>query len=940
MTDLFLQVLNASFAASWVVLAIVLARLLLKKAPRWMVCGLWALVAVRLIFGGIEAPFSLLPSDQIIPPESQYALSPTIHSGISSIDNAINPVYSEALRANPTASVNPLQVWLAVFANLWILGVGAMAVWAAASWFRVRREVRESIPAGGGVFLCDRIVSPFIFGLFRPKIYLPSDLSGESRVHVIAHEKAHLARRDHWWKPLGFALLTINWFNPVFWLAYILLCRDIEMACDEKVVRDYGVEEKKAYSAALLRCSVNPRRIAACPLAFGEVGVKQRVKSVLNYKKPAFWIILAAVVLAILLAASLLTNPLSPDAEIRWDGVLYIQDGRAVKELPADAESVGTLRSVLHDEIVESGHSHPNENSQSVHLTWEYAGQPLYLTDGTLYIEKPGSNGWLPFVPKHSPEDVLDLLDHTVQINLSLEGGDLSISEFIADFGSKKNELPLRDALASETLQMTPSLEWDQLMLAINYADNISFVITPRDYACQCTLVRRETDWLMVYRDEDWAVSAWTFESPELDAFVAPWQKELDDSATLFAPFTTAEAPIYLEYRTVTMENIALRLGIPNSNFGSEYTRRYWEWKANVSYTDRTAQIQCRPSGREDWLEIRYNDHEDAQHDYDGMHQEPITLANRATGTLCHSGDPARWELIVLDTTRGQLLIHTNGRGWAAEDYQIALSVLGTLSVEDGGTSLLGNPPPSTVEDHITLQTEDVTNQGLRLVYTHQSGSEDWAQINTGSEWTLERFENETWVNIMPEDIYWTAIAESVPLNGTISWDISFESIFGSLEAGLYRIGKSFYAYRTPNDIDSTTQPVELTCSAEFQINPLGITLSVENITPDGATLVCTQDGTPWDRIITGAPWHLERYEDGQWISVMPEYTVWTSVAYLLTPGTTTHWNLNWNLIAGTLEPGHYRVSKTFTGERTPMFPLGLEKTEYSQTCYAEFIIE
>ena len=199
MTDLFLEVLNSSFAASWLVLAVIAARPLLKKAPRWMVCGLWVLVAVRLIFGGIEAPFSLLPSDQIIPPESQYALAPAIHSGISSIDNAINPVYSEALRANPTASINPLQVWLAVFANLWILGVGAMSIWAAFSWCRVRQQVRESIPGQDGVFLCDRISSPFSFGLFRPRIYLPSDLADESRAHVIAHERALLARRDLWW---------------------------------------------------------------------------------------------------------------------------------------------------------------------------------------------------------------------------------------------------------------------------------------------------------------------------------------------------------------------------------------------------------------------------------------------------------------------------------------------------------------------------------------------------------------------------------------------------------------------------------------------------------------------------------------------------------------------------------------------------------------------
>ena len=263
MTDLFLTILNLSFSATWVVLAVVLARLLLKKAPRRLVCALWALVALRLLFGGIEAPFSLLPSTELIPPESLFDQAPELHIGISGIDDAVNPIYSESLRPTPGASVNPLQVWLAVFANVWVLGMGVMAIWAGVSCYRVRRQVRACIPAEEGVYLCDRIASPFIFGLFRPKIYLPSDLGGASRAHVIAHERAHLTRKDHWWKPLGFLLLSVHWFNPLLWLAYVLLCRDIELACDEKVVHNFGAEEKKAYSAALLRCSVGTARSAA-----------------------------------------------------------------------------------------------------------------------------------------------------------------------------------------------------------------------------------------------------------------------------------------------------------------------------------------------------------------------------------------------------------------------------------------------------------------------------------------------------------------------------------------------------------------------------------------------------------------------------------------------------------------------------------------------------
>lgn len=235
MSDLFLTVLNLSFSATWVALAVVLARLLMKKAPRRIVCLLWVMVALRLVCGGLEAPFSLLPSTQLIPPESLYDQTPQLQSGIASFDNAINPIYSESLRPAPGASVNPLQVWLVVFANIWVLGMAAMAAWALLSCLRVRRQVRESIPLEPGVLLCDRIDSPFLFGLFRPKIYLPTHTEPGLRSYVLAHERAHICRRDHWWKPLGYLLLTVHWFNPALWLCYILLCRDIELACDERV---------------------------------------------------------------------------------------------------------------------------------------------------------------------------------------------------------------------------------------------------------------------------------------------------------------------------------------------------------------------------------------------------------------------------------------------------------------------------------------------------------------------------------------------------------------------------------------------------------------------------------------------------------------------------------------------------------------------------------
>ena len=310
----FIKVLNMSISASWLVLAVLVLRFALKKSPKWISVALWALVAVRLICPvSIESPASLIPSRETIPETIVYDKNPAIDSGVVVIDQMVNDSVLESLTPQAGNSVNPVQVHLFVQENLWCLGMGVMLLWALISYFRLKKKVAASIHVGNGVYICDYINTPFILGFFRPRIYLPSALEPDSAAHVLAHERSHIARKDHWWKPFGYLLLTVHWFNPVLWLAYILLCRDIELACDEKVIRDMEAPQKKAYSEALLNCSVNRRMIAACPLAFGEVGVKERVKTVLNYKKPAFWIVLIAIAALIITAVCFLTDPVKKD---------------------------------------------------------------------------------------------------------------------------------------------------------------------------------------------------------------------------------------------------------------------------------------------------------------------------------------------------------------------------------------------------------------------------------------------------------------------------------------------------------------------------------------------------------------------------------------------------------------------------------------------------
>lgn len=317
MSEVFLEVLNTGIMAGWLVLAVLLARLLLKNAPAWAKCALWAIVGLRLLWPfEIESVLSLVPSAQTLPPAALYTDEPEIHTGINYLNSTVNPTFTQTFQPEPSASVNPLQVAVFVAAILWLLGIVAMLGYALVSYLRLRRRVRVSMPVGEGVYLCDNISSPFILGLVKPKIYLPSDLPQEKWEDILSHERAHLARKDHWWKPLGFVLLAVFWFHPLLWLAYVLLCRDVEQACDEKVIKTLSPEEKQNYSQVLLECSVPRKWITACPLAFGEIGVKQRIKAVLHYKKPTLWIIIAALVLCTVLAVCFLTEPVTDQAGI------------------------------------------------------------------------------------------------------------------------------------------------------------------------------------------------------------------------------------------------------------------------------------------------------------------------------------------------------------------------------------------------------------------------------------------------------------------------------------------------------------------------------------------------------------------------------------------------------------------------------------------------
>lgn len=324
MEALFLKILSLSLGATYVAAAVIALRFLLKRTPKWIVCAMWGLVAIRLLCPfTLESAVSLAPSPDFRPAPLISANQPETPAQTSR-PSAAQPAPAGAVQAPtenpaqvpasapaeiPEESQIPTQSRIALFARGWLLGAAGMLGYLIFSTLRLCRQVGVSIPMAENVRCSESVDTPFVLGLFRPTIYLPASVSPEDIPYVLAHERTHIRRRDHWWKPLGFVLLSVYWFNPVLWLAYVLLCRDIEAACDERVIRDMAAEGRRAYSTALLHCSMSRDAIAACPLAFGETGVKERIRAVASYKKPAFWTILAGIVLGTVIGVCFLTSP-------------------------------------------------------------------------------------------------------------------------------------------------------------------------------------------------------------------------------------------------------------------------------------------------------------------------------------------------------------------------------------------------------------------------------------------------------------------------------------------------------------------------------------------------------------------------------------------------------------------------------------------------------
>lgn len=391
MDDVFLKLVNLSISASWLILAVLVLRVVLKKAPKWVMPLLWGVVALRLVcLFSIESALSLIPSAETIPSEIVTETREPVLYEQATLDIVTNPTLPSAAEVPVGVSRQQAQVDFNIYSVLWLAGMAALLVHALVSAGKLKRKLATAILLRDNIYESEFVDSPFVFGVVKPNIYLPMHMDEGTAAYVIAHECAHLARRDHWWKVLGYLVLALHWFNPLVWVAYILFCRDIELACDEKVVRGLDGAARADYSQALLSCAAPKRAVAACPLAFGEGNIKTRVKSALHYKKPAFWVAAAAVLAVVIVAVCFLTNPRSERGSLVWAQKLNAADVASIElYVPAEGEArqykkLDTEEMAQAVELINSSRGTYIEKPETV-----YAGLPVWflltMDDGTVH---------------------------------------------------------------------------------------------------------------------------------------------------------------------------------------------------------------------------------------------------------------------------------------------------------------------------------------------------------------------------------------------------------------------------------------------------------------------------------------------------------------------------------------------------------------------------
>uniref|UniRef100_UPI0040568C36 M56 family metallopeptidase n=1 Tax=Agathobacter sp. TaxID=2021311 RepID=UPI0040568C36 len=778
MNELYLKIISMSLSASWLVPAVLILRLVLKKAPKWIHVLLWGIVAVRLICPfTLESSVSLIPDSvgsgelvtewaddyiddiDIYTPDSIY-YDAAVGAGREPISDGEGGYYVVTKHDQLGEPATIYNTVIPVLSVVWFIGMAILVLYTVISYWRLHSKLNTAIRYKDNIFQSENVNSPFVLGIIKPKIYLPFHMDGQDMEHVIAHERAHLKRKDHLWKPLGFLLLTIHWFNPLMWLAYILLCRDIELACDEKVIKELGNEQKADYTQALVSCSVNRRMIAACPLAFGEVGVKERVKSVMNYKKPAFWVILVSVIACIVIAVCFLTNPKQDSYTLR-----IVVPAGSQEEFVYSDEEISTIKSSIK---IWSGDGLGDTEVllSPVNETTEAGYTATYLTHGMPVEFDAEKDTWFKVGVNMQNRTDKDLIVYVKVENVEVRISDESTPDSIA---FKAEVLEIHDGY----FLVKPESGW-----AINSADQIEVPMENMDPS----LEPQVGDIIEI-----------TYDGKILETYPARLSNVYSIKVVEEAMSVTSESD------TWDFSDVA-SIQVINGNNGECVTFVKGTTKPDFQKILDLCQNLEKSTDSEENSRVGYNY---CVVMYDDNSQKLHSITPYKDGctvddTFYNYSDT---DTNIYDNASVKLLDYLGLLFYPAEDTSelIENSLLTTTEFTEE-VNILAN---------VEIQIAEYNSTGGSLEITNHSGKE----LTTGEQVDIQINSDGKWYRI--EQIYdalWEEVAYKLPDEQTTTLTIQWSFMYGKLPAGSYRIVKEVTDYRAPGDYDTYY------LAAEFEI--------------------------------------------------------------------------------------------------------------------------
>lgn len=885
MSNFFLEIVNMSITASYLIVAVIVLRLVLAKAPKWIRGILWGLVGIRLVVPfSFESMFSLLPGKSPIPADTLQSTATGTDAGAPSVMLDFNTSAGAAPQSTDMAgtfvpveeAVQTASVsWTDILAIVWLVGMIVMLAYCIISYLRLKQRVADAVIYSGDlcadghkekafekrgkkytIYQSEKVASPFVLGFFKPGIYMPFQMAAEDMECVIAHEKAHIARKDHWIKPIAFLLLSFYWFNPLVWVAYILLCRDIELACDEKVIKEMGENHKKAYSKALLKCSAPGRMISACPLAFGEVGVKKRIVNVLNYKKPAFWIILVSLLLCVVVAVCFMTKPKEKtipyinDGSVEWENVSEIiiysdgYYGRTLEE-PLVITDEETLQEIIEATLDTNEYREVEDGEQLEGLSVIFIdyqnGTVLSMYSEPNYgmisdtMQTTGATCY--YVPKDLYDKVIDILRREELLKDQLEQeklqGELEAEEELL----LQEQLELENITSVQLLKKPPTLTMqDALSSAMNftYVESGTYEWSyPTGNPNEMTTINasgafptvavkgKEDEWIEVsdYNNIDyapymlnWGIDPDCIRVKEYDLL------DLGDMEPLVLDEYTLEDVYFLELRPRRIYEVIAQWdeGSNGNGFYGEATYIFATDNYAVSSTVAEGEEQpvliqatikevmadskdkiCITSESDNFPGAFVVQIPEDVYPIDALRGgQAITLSMKDTGEMYDEHLPL-YEALTLR-------VHYSDAGILSEDGN-AMSGMNLPAVVDtpweyevntlDGVSL-------SMEKYTDLNGDLEINNQLRLNLL--SSGDVGKVLQTGAWFTIQRKVDGAWYDLAPiAEVAWHQIAYEISAGETTVLPVTWEYLYGELPTGKYRIVISIQDWRAPGDFDT-----------------------------------------------------------------------------------------------------------------------------------------